>query len=106
MLTHDLARRTDRRGRHLCVLHKSPSRPDKPLLNAYAVPKKPHIPVDRQQPYIMRIADLLSDDPILTQVIGTRFKVLAECDRERKRVTYSFRHPDDFDGDAEGANSV
>jgi hypothetical protein len=48
-----------------------------------------------QQPYLMRIADLLSDDPILTDVIGERFKVVAHCDRDLKRITFSFRCPDD-----------
>ncbi|RMX08648.1 hypothetical protein D8I35_06170 [Corticibacter populi] len=45
--------------------------------------------------YVMRIADLLSDDPILLDVIGHRFKLVAECDRERRRVTYQFRAVDD-----------
>ena len=43
----------------------------------------------------MRIADLLSDDPILVNVIGPRFKVVAYADRKAKRVTYSFRSVDD-----------
>ena len=47
------------------------------------------------QPYLMHIADLLSDDPILVQVIGTRFKVVAYADCKAKRVTYSFRCVDD-----------
>lgn len=46
--------------------------------------------------YVMRIADLLSDDPILVQVIGQRFKLDAHCDRERRRVTYQFRAVDDL----------
>lgn len=47
--------------------------------------------------YVMRIADLLSDDPILVQVIGQRFKLDAHCDRERRRVTYQFRAVDDLE---------
>lgn len=51
------------------------------------------------QPYLMHIADLLSDDPILVHVIGTRFKVVAYADRKAKRVTYSFRCVDDTEPD-------
>lgn len=63
--------------------------------------KKPTIVnhTNQAQPYIMRIADLLSDDPILVQVIGPRFKVIAFADREAKRVTYSFRSVDDTEPD-------
>lgn len=59
--------------------------------------KKHHRPMtpDTQEPYLMHIADLLSDDPILTSVLGPRFKVVAYCDRKAKRVTYSFRCVDD-----------
>ena len=48
-----------------------------------------------EQPYLMRIADLLSDDPLLIDVLGPNFKVIADYDRKTKRVTYSFRMPDD-----------
>jgi len=63
--------------------------------------KKPIIGTqpDKAQPYIMRIADLLSDDPILMQVIGPRFKVVAYADHKAKRVTYSFRGVDDTEPD-------
>lgn len=50
---------------------------------------------DKQEPHLMRIADLLSDDPMLTTVLGPRFKVVAFCNREAKRITYSFRCVDD-----------
>ena len=43
----------------------------------------------------MRIADLLSDDPLLIAVLGPNFKVIADYDRKQKRVTYSFRRPED-----------
>ena len=66
--------------------------------------KKPTIVTqpDQAQPYIMRIADLLSNDPILLQVLGPRFKVVAHADHDAKRVTYSFRcvndtEPDEWD---------
>lgn len=50
---------------------------------------------DLDQSYLMRIADLLSDDPLLIDVLGPSFKVIADYDRKAKRVTYSFRRPDD-----------
>lgn len=53
--------------------------------------------------YVMRIADLLSDDPVLVDVIGRRFKLIAHCDRERRRVTYQFRHVDDVEPDEASA---
>lgn len=53
-------------------------------------------PVDSAQFFLMRIADLLSDDPMLLDVIGPSFKVIADYDRKTKRVTYSFCRPDDF----------
>ena len=53
-------------------------------------------PVDSAQFFMMRIADLLSDDPMLLDVIGPSFKVVADYDRKTKRVTFSFRRPDDF----------
>ena len=49
--------------------------------------------------YVMRIADLLSDDPLLLDVLGPRFKLVADCDRARRRITYSFRSVDDVDAD-------
>ena len=54
----------------------------------------------------MRIADLLSDDPLLVDILGPRFKVIADYDRKAKRVTYSFRRPDDTGPDEQGAKSV
>ena len=50
---------------------------------------------DHAQTYLMRIADLLSDDPLLIDILGPSFKVIADYDRKTKRVTYSFRMPDD-----------
>ena len=43
---------------------------------------KPHTPppVDRAQPYVMGIADKLSDDPMLLQLLGPRFKVIVDYD--------------------------
>ena len=61
--------------------------------------KKPEkrMSLEQEEFYVMRIADLLSDDPILIQVIGQRFKLDAHCDRERRRVTYQFRAVDDLE---------
>lgn len=50
---------------------------------------------DPTQPYVMRIADLLSDDPMLIGLLGHSFKVIADYDTAAKRVTYSFRRTDD-----------
>ena len=65
-----------------------------------AAPKMPMVAEDY---YVMRIADLLSDDPLLVEVIGNRFKLVASCDRERRRVTYQFRHIDDVEPDEASA---
>lgn len=56
--------------------------------------------------YLMRIADLLSDDPLLVDVLGTSFKVVADYDRKAKRVTYSFRRSDSSHPDEDDAKSV
>ncbi|QCB46431.1 hypothetical protein [Hydrogenophaga sp. PAMC20947] len=64
-----------------------------------AMKKKATIPLapDHAQPYVMGIADQLSDDPMLRSLIGSRFKVVVNYDAEARRVTYSFRAPEDFD---------
>ncbi len=63
--------------------------------------KKPTIPhrLDKSKPFLMQVADLLSDDPRIVQVIGSRFKVVAWADEKAKRVTYSFRSVDDTEPD-------
>ncbi|MFI0546958.1 MAG: hypothetical protein ACH34Y_08615 [Brachymonas sp.] len=40
--------------------------------------------------YMMRIADLLSDDPFLLAVLGGTFKVAAEYDKKQRYVRYTF----------------
>lgn len=52
---------------------------------------------DRAKPYVMGIADKLSDDPMLLRLIGPSFKVVVSYDTEARRVTYSFRSPEDHD---------
>lgn len=68
--------------------------------------KKPPtpLPVDLAQPYVMGIADKLSDDPLLRQLLGPRFKVIVSIDQATKRVNYSFRATDD--NDANDADAV
>ena len=70
--------------------------------------KKPTIPLAAEvaQPYVMGIADKLSDDPMLVKLIGPRFKVIVDYDTAAKRVTYSFRAPEDQDPDDADAQSV
>jgi len=70
--------------------------------------KKPTIPlpVASAQPYVMGIADKLSDDPMLRQLLGSRFKVIVNYDTSAKRVTFSFRSPDDNDPDDADAQAV
>lgn len=70
--------------------------------------KKPTIPLSagRAQPYVMGIADKLSDDPMLLQLLGPRFKVIVNYDTSAKRVTYSFRSPEDHDPDDADAKAV
>ena len=53
--------------------------------------------LDVAQPYLMGVADKLSDDPLLARVLGSRFKVIVSYDLEARRVTYSFRTPEDSD---------
>ena len=62
--------------------------------------------LDLNQPYVMRIADLLSDDPMLIGLLGPSFKVVAAYDRDAKRVTYSFRCVDDTQPDEWDAKPV
>jgi hypothetical protein len=67
--------------------------------------KRPISPLtsrDSSQPYLMRVADLLSDDPDLVSFLGPSFKVVVSYNADIRRVTYSFRckddtGPDEFD---------
>ncbi|MEZ5635954.1 MAG: hypothetical protein R3E92_02350 [Burkholderiaceae bacterium] len=64
------------------------------------------LPTDQARPYVMGIADKLSDDPMLRQLIGPRFKVVVSYDADRRRVTYSFRDPGDNDPNDADAQMV
>lgn len=66
----------------------------------------PPLPADRAQPFVMGIADKLSDDPMLLRLLGPRFKVIVNYDTSAKRVTYSFRSTDDHDPDDDDAKAV
>lgn len=64
------------------------------------------LPADHAQPYVMGIADKLSDDPMLLRLIGPRFRVIVNYDATAKRVTYSFRSPEDHGPDDADARAV
>ena len=68
--------------------------------------RKASIPADSLQPYVMGMADKLSDDPLLARVFGSRFKVVVTFDLSAKRVTYSFRAPEDDDPEDQDAMQV
>lgn len=64
------------------------------------------MPERKAQPYVMGIADKLSDDPMLLRLLGPRFKVLVQYDTEKRRVTYSFRAAGDTSPDEADAKRV
>ena len=68
-------------------------------MKKYSSPKS----LDANEPYVMRVADLLSDDPMLTGLLGPSFKVIVDYDTERMRVTYAFRRSDDTGDEEVGA---
>lgn len=70
--------------------------------------RKPTIPLpaDLAQPYVMAIADQLADDPMLLRLIGQNFKVVVNYDAAARRVTYSFRSPDDNEAGDSNAKPV
>jgi hypothetical protein len=70
--------------------------------------KKPTIPFPAAtgESYLMGIADKLSDDPMLLQLLGPHFKVIVEYDPFVRRVTYSFRLPEDNEPDDAHAKAV
>ena len=69
--------------------------------------KKQTVPqAQAAQPHLMSVADKLSDDPMLARILGSRFKVIVSYDLQAKRVTYSFRAPDDRDPEDADAQPV
>lgn len=69
---------------------------------------KPTIPLPPEvaRPYVMGIADTLSDDPLLSRMFASRFKVIVDYDGAANRLTYSFRSLDDSDPDEADAQKV
>lgn len=70
--------------------------------------KKPTIPLPAAsaQPYVMGLADKLSDDPMLLQLLGPCFRVIVDYDLQSRRITYSFRAPGDVGSDEQDAEVV
>ena len=60
-------------------------------------PYTPPAQDDVAQQFLMRIADLLSDDPLLIAVLGENFKVAADYDSKKKFVRYIFTPTTDDD---------
>lgn len=69
-------------ARYACPLEETHMQPTS------AKPIQQHAP--DPQDYLMRIADLLSDDPFLLAVLGGSFKVSAEYDAKKRFVKYLF----------------
>ena len=61
---------------------------------------------DKVEPYVMRLADDLSNDPMIAGLLGKNFKVIVDYNVEAKRITYSFRSPDDIGSDEQDAKVV
>ena len=61
---------------------------------------------DKMEPYVMKLADDLSNDPMIASLLGQNFKVIVDYNAESKRITYSFRAPDDIGSDEQGAKVV
>ena len=58
------------------------------------------------EPFVMAIADQLSDDPMLVKLIGPKFIVHVHYDIAARRVTYAFRAPGDIDPSERGTPFV
>ena len=58
------------------------------------------------EPYVMKLADELSDDPMIFALLGPNFKVIVDYNAEAKRITYSFRTPGDVGSDEHDAKVV
>ena len=63
------------------------------MRNPYTPPAQDEV----AQQFLMRIADLLSDDPLLIAVLGENFKVAADYNSKKKFVRYIFRPTTDDD---------
>ena len=63
------------------------------MRNPYTPPRQDEV----AEQFLMRIADLLSDDPLLIAVLGENFKVAADYDGKKKFVRYVFTPTTDDD---------
>ena len=61
---------------------------------------------DKIEPYVMKLADDLSNDPMIRALLGHEFKVLVDYNAEAKRITYSFRSKDDITDEDDQAKKV
>ena len=77
----------------------------KPPFKKLKVPYRPWH-TDQIEPYVMRLADQLSNDPMIAGLLGSNFKVIVDYDPDAKRITYSFRTPDDVSEDESQAKKV
>ena len=70
--------------------------------------KKQSIPLPSvsAQQYVMGFAEKLSDDPILLQSLGSRFKGFVDYDVQSRRISYSFRTPGDVGSDEQDAKVI
>lgn len=76
-----------------------------PFKKKLTVPYRPWH-TDKIEPYVMNLADQLSDDPMIAGLLGRNFKVLVDYNAVAKRITYSFRAADDVGPDESGARYV
>lgn len=77
----------------------------KPPFKKLNVPYRPWH-TDQIEPYVMKLADDLSNDPMIAGLLGPKFKVIVDYNAEAKRITYSFRTPDDTSPDDADAKHV
>lgn len=66
-----------------------------PFKKKLTVPVRPWH-TDKIEPYVMKLADDLSNDPMIAALLGPSFKVIVDYDANAKRITYSFRTPEDI----------
>lgn len=76
-----------------------------PMKKKLTIPYRPWH-TDQVEPYVMRLADQLSNDPMIASLLGPNFKVIVDYNAEAKRITYSFRTPDDVSPDELDAKKV
>ena len=70
--------------------------------------KKPSIPLPpaSAQQYVMGFAEKLSDDPILLQSLGSRFKGFVDYDIQSRRISYVFRTTGNVGSDEQDAKVI